>query len=917
MLNRVLGLAIAGLLLSFSGIAQMIDPAFAPLITRPGDVEKLRLLPDGKFMAAGSFTMANRIKESSVARFNPDGSLDPSFQSTIPFSVTAMAVQPDGKIIIGGSFTDTNTDGLHILRLNADGSQDLSFQAGSIPAGTINDIEIEFSGTILVGGAFTLYDGMQAQGLVRLEDNGSLSQIIPLDPGPGNTIFVSDLITQVNGRFVIGGTIVGGPNGPEGYISYRTYNGQPVGSFNFSSNLPGVNNFMTSIRDITLDNLGRIVLTSSTFLIRYAVVVLNVDGSINNWSDIFGIPMALALNPDGDIMIAGEFNNTNAVHRYVPNAGLDYYDFGPGADGVIRQLAFYQDGSYIIGGNFSAFNGQPALGMEHFDEQGLPDLSFDAMLERPGRVNAIARYDEDRICIGGDFAMIDDHFSVNVARLMISNADMDPLFSGPSISYRNTINAIAVDTEDRMILGGTNNATGDVMGQSPLIRLNPDGTIDADFTIAPLPLGHIQQLVPLPGGQVLVGGDFTVFDPGIAAQNIALYNFNGTLNDDFSDRINGEAGGIFRRADGRILIGGENISIDNGTSTTLLQLTSDLQPDPSFSTPANLTCFGDCNLSFAEQPDGRLLLGGQFAIGGDSCLVRLMPDGQVDTSFSLPAAISAADDVEEGAPAFLGLLANESILAMGPIDSIGNAAIPQMVLLESNGALLETLNEEGFATQSIQTGLIIDENTFLIGGYLEDETRPDHYGLARVSVPIVIEGFIRGQVRTKTGAPISGVTITLSGSSNASTVSDQNGEFGFIHLEANRPYTLSADLDNAPFNGVSTFDLILINQHILGVQPFDDPYDYLAADINNTESVTILDMIGIRRAILGQVTTLSTSPSWEFVRAGYSFPDPNNPWLESIPATIEIDNLPSTGVLEADFTGIKSGDINGDADPNN
>ncbi|NRA49875.1 MAG: hypothetical protein HRU12_12145, partial [Phaeodactylibacter sp.] len=167
------------------------------------------------------------------------------------------------------------------------------------------------------------------------------------------------------------------------------------------------------------------------------------------------------------------------------------------------------------------------------------------------------------------------------------------------------------------------------------------------------------------------------------------------------------------------------------------------------------------------------------------------------------------------------------------------------------------------------------------------------------------------------GAPISGVTITLSGSSNASTVSDQNGEFGFIHLEANRPYTLSADLDNAPFNGVSTFDLILINQHILGVQPFDDPYDYLAADINNTESVTILDMIGIRRAILGQVTTLSTSPSWEFVTAGYSFPDPNNPWLESIPATIEIDNLPSTGVLEADFTCIKSGDINGDADPNN
>jgi len=75
-------------------------------------------------------------------------------------------------------------------------------------------------------------------------------------------------------------------------------------------------------------------------------------------------------------------------------------------------------------------------------------------------------------------------------------------------------------------------------------------------------------------------------------------------------------------------------------------------------------------------------------------------------------------------------------------------------------------------------------------------------------------------------------------------------------------------LDEAPFNGVSTFDLILINQHILGVQPFDDPYDYLAADVNNTSSITILDMIGIRRAILGQVSTLKL----EIRNSGLWFP---------------------------------------------
>lgn len=859
--------------------------------------------------------MANRIEESSVARFNANGTLDQSFQSSIPFAVTAMAVQPDGKVIIGGSYTDAGTDELSILRLNTDGSQDLAFQAGTIPAGTINDIEIEFNGTILVGGAFTLFDGMQAQGLVRLNTNGSLSQIIPLNPG--STIFVSDLITQVNGRFAIGGTIIGGPNGPEGYISYRTYNGQPVNNFTFSSNLPGVNNFMTSIRDITLDNLGRIVLTSSTFLVRYAVVVLNVDGSINNWSDIFGIPMALTLSPGGDIMIAGEFNNTNAVHRYVPNVGLDYYSFGAGADGVIRQLAYFQDGSYIIGGNFSAFNGQPALGLEHFNAQGIPDFTFDAMLERPGRVNTMTRYDDNRVCIGGDFAMVGDIHSINVARLMLSDGSMDPTFNSPNISYRNTINVVEVDTEGRMLLGGTNNATGNNLTQSPLLRLSANGSIDPAFAVSPLPLGDIHQLVPLPGGQVLTGGDFTIFDPGVVAQDIALYNFNGSLNENFSDRISGQAGGLYRRADGRILIGGENISLDGGAPTPLLQLTPGLQLDNTFSAPAGLTCLGDCDLNFVEQADGLLLMGGQFAIGADSSLARLLPSGQVDAAFSLPGFFSAADEVEDGAPAFLGLMANESILVTGPIDSIGNNAIPQMVLLENNGLLLETLNEEGFATQHIRTALVLDDNTFLIGGQLEDEARPDHYGLARVSVPIVIEGIIRGQVKTKTGEPIVGALVTLSGSANASTQTDQNGEFGFIHLEAGLPYTVGASWNEQPFNGVSTFDLILINQHILGIQPFDDPYDYLAADVNNTSSVTILDMIGIRRAILGQVATLSNSPSWKFVAASYTFPNPQNPWLENYPTTIEIDELPSTGLLDANFTGIKSGDVNGDADPGN
>lgn len=324
-------------------------------------------------------------------------------------------------------------DGFYILRLNIDGSQDLSFQAGIILVGIINDIEVEFNGIIFVGGVFMIFDGMQVQGLVCLNMNGSFSQIILLNFGI--IIFVSDLIMQVNGCFVIGGMIIGGFNGLEGYISYWMYNGQFVNNFIFFFNLFGVNNFMIFICDIVLDNLGCIVLILSIFLVWYVVVVLNVDGSINNWSDIFGIFMVFVFFLDGDIMVAGEFNNINVVYWYVFNVGLDYYDFGVGVDGVIWQLAFYQDGSYVIGGNFSVFNGQLMLGLVYFDEQGILDFVFDVMFECLGCINFIVCYDDNCVCIGGDFVMVGDLYSVNVVCLMLSNGSMDFVFNSLNISY--------------------------------------------------------------------------------------------------------------------------------------------------------------------------------------------------------------------------------------------------------------------------------------------------------------------------------------------------------------------------------------------------------------------------------------------------------------------------------------------------
>lgn len=63
---------------------------------------------------------------------------------------------------------------------------------------------------------------------------------------------------------------------------------------------------------------------------------------------------------------------------------------------------------------------------------------------------------------------------------------------------------------------------------------------------------------------------------------------------------------------------------------------------------------------------------------------------------------------------------------------------------------------------------------------------------------------------------------------------------------------------------VSTFDLIVMQQHILGVTPFDSPYKYIAADVNNSGTITTLDQISIRKVILG-ISSQYPVGSWRYI----------------------------------------------------
>ncbi|MCI4650971.1 T9SS type A sorting domain-containing protein, partial [Phaeodactylibacter sp.] len=125
-------------------------------------------------------------------------------------------------------------------------------------------------------------------------------------------------------------------------------------------------------------------------------------------------------------------------------------------------------------------------------------------------------------------------------------------------------------------------------------------------------------------------------------------------------------------------------------------------------------------------------------------------------------------------------------------------------------------------------------------------------------------------------------------------------------------YTVTPQRDGDYLNGVSTFDLVLISKHILGVEPLNSPYKRIAADANNSGSITTLDLIQLRKLILSISTELPNNTSWRFVEASYVFPNPENPWQEAFPEVVNINNLPATGISGADFIAVKIGDVSGD-----
>jgi uncharacterized delta-60 repeat protein len=645
-----------------------------------GSVASLAIQPDGKILVAGSFPTINGVARGNIARVNADGSTDTSFGAGLAgtnVGIQALALQPDGKILIGGFFTSVNGVSVNrIARLNADGSLDTGFGNGLAGANNpVSAIALQSDGKIVIGGTFTSVNGTAVTRLARLNADGTLDGTF----APNLTgASVSVVLVQSDGKIVIGGSFsqIGGQ--PRANIGRLNADGSLDAGF--GNGLAGANNivnvatlqpdgkifisgFFTTVNgtarnriarlnsDGSLDTAfnpalgdraqsavrqsdGRFILGGQLFatgpgVFRRGVARINADGTLDtsfgaggSGAGGFGSMISRIQElPDGKIMVSGQFEAANGLIRAgvarlnadgttdatfdagtLPEAlaGLTYFDF-----------AFQTDGRILVAGNFPTFAGNSRIGIARIQSNGAYDATFLNGLSGPnGPVTRVAVLPDGDILIAGNFTQVNGTPRTRVARLN-PDGTLDETSTVGSIGPENTIFAMRVQTDGKILIGGVFDTVGGV-GRPKFARLNADGTLDTTFAGGITgTASFVRDFAIQPDGRVIVGGDFSILN-GVAVGGIARINLDGTLDTTYGG-LGGANTGLVSLAlqpDGKLVIGGDFSTVNGVTRRRLARLNADGTLDTLFGN--GLSGPDGIVQALALQSDGRILGGGQF-----------------------------------------------------------------------------------------------------------------------------------------------------------------------------------------------------------------------------------------------------------------------------------------------------------------
>jgi len=196
-----------------------IDTNFNIGTSTDGSVTAIAIQSDGKIIVAGTFNKYNGVTKNRILRLNSNGTLDENFDAGADFgsadakqaNVKSISIQSDGKIVVVGYFKSINNEVKNnIARLNSDGSLDNNFSSGTGTSDVVNQIIKLSNGKFIIVGSFNFYNNTAANGIARLNADGTFDNTFNPGTGIGNNQFYIFSINSAcllnNNKLMIGGT---------------------------------------------------------------------------------------------------------------------------------------------------------------------------------------------------------------------------------------------------------------------------------------------------------------------------------------------------------------------------------------------------------------------------------------------------------------------------------------------------------------------------------------------------------------------------------------------------------------------------------------------------------------------------------------------------------------------------------------
>lgn len=179
--------------------------------------------------------------------------------------------------------------------------------------------------------------------------------------------------------------------------------------------------------------------------------------------------------------------------------------------------------------------------------------------------------------------------------------------------------------------------------------------------------------------------------------------------------------------------------------------------------------------------------------------------------------------------------------------------------------------------------------------------------------PNPVGSILIGKVSDKNGVLMQGVDIALWKKEITDnpefTLTDNAGEYSFGEFQNGTALFIKGHKDDDPRNGVSTLDLIHIQKHLLGIKPFDSLHQFIAADANRSLTVSAIDLVTLRKLLLGVIDSFPSNTSWRF---GVAPLNGNSSDMQLFNELQYIESI-QPGNTVIDFVGIKIGDLTNDA----